>query len=50
METQEWSRFIIGLRDKGFTEKEINDFILWIATGDLQYKPKKAEEAKESPF
>lgn len=46
MEMQECSRLIIGLRDKGFNEKEINDFILWIATGDIQYMPKKVEESK----
>ncbi len=33
------SRVILGLRAAGWPEKEINDFILWIETGDEQYKP-----------
>ena len=40
----EASRLILGLRAKGWTEKEINDFILWIETGDIQYKPKSAAD------
>ena len=41
MTEAEVTRFILGLRDAGWTEKEINDFILYIATGDDQYKPQK---------
>ena len=37
----EVARLIIGLRAKGWTEKEINDFILWIETGDDRYKVNK---------
>ena len=37
---QECSRFIIGLRDAGWSDTQINDFILYIETGDNQYKPK----------
>jgi len=40
MTMQECSRVILGLRSKGWTDKEITDFILWIETGDEQYKPK----------
>lgn len=36
---QEVSRIIIGLRAVGWTDKAINDFILWIQTGDEHYKP-----------
>ena len=36
----EASRVILGLRAAGWSEKEINDFILWIETGEDQYKPK----------
>ena len=34
------SRLILGLRAKGWTDTEITDFILWIETGEEQYKPK----------
>lgn len=43
MTMTETARLIIGLRAAGFSEKEINDFILFIETGEEQYKPKKAE-------
>ncbi len=36
----ETSRLILGLRAAGWSEKEINDFILYIELGDEQYKPK----------
>ena len=32
--------FILGLRAAGWSEKEINDFILFIETGEEQYKPR----------
>lgn len=40
MNMQEASRIILGLRAAGWSEKDINDFILYIETGDEQYKPK----------
>ena len=40
MNMGESSRIILGLRATGWGEKEINDFILWVETGDEQYKPK----------
>lgn len=33
------SRIILGLRAAGWDEKSINDFILWIETGEEKYKP-----------
>ena len=36
---QEASRIILGLRAAGWDEKSINDFILWVETGDERYKP-----------
>ncbi len=39
MNMQEASRLILGLRAAGWNEKDINDFILYIETGDEQYKP-----------
>lgn len=36
---RETSRVILGLRAAGWPEKDISNFILWIETGDAQYKP-----------
>lgn len=44
MTMAEASRVILGLRAAGWTEKAINDFILWIETGDPQYKPNGSED------
>lgn len=41
MNMSEVARLIIGLRAAGWDEKSINDFILFIETGEEQYKPKK---------
>ena len=45
----ESSRLIIGLRGKGWTDTEIADFILWIETGEEQYRPTelKSETKRE---
>lgn len=43
MNMSEASRVILGLRAAGWPEKEINDFILWIETGDEKYKPKETK-------
>ena len=37
----ERARIILGLRAAGWDEKSINDFILWVETGEEQYKPEK---------
>ncbi|MDO4556491.1 MAG: hypothetical protein Q4B70_15330 [Lachnospiraceae bacterium] len=34
------TQLILGLRSKGWSDTEINDFILYIETGDEKYKPK----------
>ena len=39
----ESARIILGLRAAGWNEKDINDFILWVETGEEQYKPKSVE-------
>ena len=39
MNMSETARLILGLRASGWDEKRINDFILWIETGEEQYKP-----------
>ena len=41
MTMSEAARVILGLRAAGWDEKRINDFILYIETGDEQYKPKE---------
>ncbi len=44
MTMQEASRLILGLRSAGWDEKRINDFILWIETGEEKYKPQDLTE------
>ncbi len=44
MQLQENARLILGLRAKGWTDTEIADFLLYIGSGDEQYKPKANEE------
>lgn len=39
MNMQEVARLLLGLRAAGWSEKEINDFMLYIETGEDQYKP-----------
>ena len=34
---------LLGLRAAGWTDKEINDFVLYIESGEEQYKPKPRE-------
>lgn len=41
MNMTEVARLLLGLRAAGWTEKEINDFLLYIETGEERYKPKK---------
>jgi len=40
---QEIARLILGLRAKGWTDTDITDFLLWIESGDEQYKPKSRD-------
>lgn len=40
MNMTENARLVLGLRAAGWSEKKINDFILYIETGEEQYKPK----------
>ena len=47
MNMTEVARFLLGLRAAGWSEKEINDFILYIESGDEQYKPKPRTERNE---
>ncbi|MDE6710053.1 MAG: hypothetical protein K2J76_06160 [Oscillospiraceae bacterium] len=40
MNMQEAARLILGLRAAGWSEKAINDFMLYIESGEAQYMPK----------
>ncbi len=44
MNMTEVARLIQGLRSAGWTEKQINDFLMWIESGEEQYKPKDSEK------
>ena len=53
MNMSESSRLILGLRAKGWSDSEIIDFILWIGTGEEQYKAnsvKKRPKRKWTPW
>lgn len=43
----EVARLLLGLRAAGWSEKEINDFVLYIESGEEQYKPKPRKEKDE---
>ena len=38
------SRIILGLRAAGWANDEILDFILWIAAGEEQYRPRSSKQ------
>lgn len=44
MNMTETARLILGLRSAGWTEEQINDFILYIESGEEQYKPKEEQK------
>jgi hypothetical protein len=44
MNMTEVARLLLGLRAAGWTDTEINDFVLYIETGEEQYKPKQREK------
>ncbi len=41
MNMTEVARLITGLRASGWTEKQINDFLLWIESGEERYRPQQ---------
>ena len=47
MNMQESARLILGLRAAGWSEKKINDFILFSESGEEQYKPGKDTDGEE---
>ena len=46
MNMSEAARMILGLRAAGWDEKTINDFVLYVETGEKQYEP-KPQQLKE---
>ncbi len=47
MNMSESYRIIVGLRQAGWDEKRINDFICWVETGKEQYLPKPPGGGRE---
>lgn len=47
MNMQKNARFIKGFRSAGWDEKKINDFMLYIESGEEQYIPKKDDNKIE---
>ena len=43
---QEVARLILGLRAAGWSEKDINNFLLFVESGEERYKPKKVAAAE----
>ncbi|MBR0171352.1 MAG: hypothetical protein IJQ21_01015 [Lachnospiraceae bacterium] len=43
MTMQEMTRFILGLRNAGWSKERINDFIIYIGTGDERFQPGKED-------
>lgn len=41
MNMQEMTRLLLGLRKKGWTDTEINDFLLYIESGDEHFIEEK---------
>ena len=43
MNMQENARLILGLRAKGWSDTEIANFLLYVESGEDQYRPTPAE-------
>ena len=48
MNMSETARLILGLRAKGMSDTEITNLILFVETGEEQYKPKKESKEKKT--
>lgn len=46
MNMSETARLILGLRARGMSDTEITNLILFVETGEEQYKPKENKEKK----
>ena len=47
MNMTEVARLLLGLRAAGWSEKEINDFVLYIESGEEHYKPNPRDTKNE---
>ena len=47
MNMSETARLILGLRAKGMSDTEITNLILFVETGEEQYKPKKEKKTEQ---
>ena len=47
MNMQEVARLLLGLRAAGWSEKKINDFMLYIESGDEHYMPTPENDQPE---
>ena len=47
MNMQEVARLLLGLRAAGWSEKKINDFMLYIESGDEHYMPDPDDDKPE---
>ncbi|MBR3621818.1 MAG: hypothetical protein IKN43_00505 [Selenomonadaceae bacterium] len=48
MNMQEVVRLLTGLRDMGLPEKEINDFLMYIGSGNDVFRPKSKVKVAEN--
>ncbi|MBR6223491.1 MAG: hypothetical protein IKQ71_08630 [Lachnospiraceae bacterium] len=48
MNMQKVARMILGLRADGWAEEKINNFMLFIETGEEQYKPHRDKEEDQN--
>ena len=47
MNMTEMARFILGLRSAGWSEEKINNFIVFIESGEEQYKPRPDRDTEK---
>ncbi len=47
MTMTEITRLILGLREAGWSEAKINDFLIYIESGNDSYKPKADDQTKQ---
>lgn len=43
MNLKEETRLVYGLQAKGWALQEVSDFILWIQTGEKEFRPKELD-------
>lgn len=48
MTKRETERLVLGLRAAGWNDEKINDFMLYMKSGEEQYKPEVVEAMEEA--